>query len=73
MEESGISTTKETGNYVGHSDSSENPTTEEASAQMSSSGSECKPSDETDVKFNRLKLFDKVMQKSLERFIQHVR
>ncbi|XP_074530646.1 polyamine-modulated factor 1 [Halichoeres trimaculatus] len=75
MEESEMSTTKETVPNVVLKDSSENQTTdatEEVTSQMSSSGSECKPSDETEVKFNRLKLFDKVMQKSLERFIQHV-
>ncbi|KAM6999648.1 polyamine-modulated factor 1 [Tautogolabrus adspersus] len=38
---------------------------------MSNSGSVCKASEEKEAKYNRLKLFDKVMQKSLERFIQH--
>ncbi|XP_034545923.1 polyamine-modulated factor 1 [Notolabrus celidotus] len=75
MEESEIATRKETVHNVGLKDSSENQTkdaTEEVSSQMSNSGSSCKPSEEPEAKFNRLKLFDKVMQKSLERFIQYV-
>ncbi|CAJ1058430.1 polyamine-modulated factor 1 [Xyrichtys novacula] len=75
MEESEVATSKATVDNDGIKESSENQmkdATEEVSSQMSSSGSECKPSEKTEVKHNRLKLFDKVMQKSLERFIQHV-
>lgn len=32
-----------------------------------------KPSRQTDVRYNRLKLFDKVMQTSLNKYIEHAR
>uniref|UniRef100_A0A7N9AUY2 Si:dkey-6i22.5 n=1 Tax=Mastacembelus armatus TaxID=205130 RepID=A0A7N9AUY2_9TELE len=53
-------------------DSTETKTNEakgEVSSQMSDPESVCKPPGETEVRFNRMKLFEKVMQKSLERFI----
>ncbi|KAM9849858.1 polyamine-modulated factor 1 [Aulostomus maculatus] len=46
--------------------------TDEATGDVSSSaGSVCKPSDDGEPRWSRLKLFDKVMQKSLEKFIDH--
>lgn len=47
--------------------------TGEVSSQTSNPGSVSKPSDETEPRWSRLKLFDKVMQKSLEKFIDHAR
>lgn len=49
----------------------------EATGDVSSQGAQpvsvCKMSEETDARYNRLKLFDKVMQKSLEKFIELAR
>lgn len=36
-------------------------------------GEVCKSSEEPEARYNRLKLFDKVMQKSLEKLIHHAR
>ncbi|XP_058506047.1 polyamine-modulated factor 1 [Solea solea] len=57
-------------------DSVEKQNTDEATGEISSqlpnTESVCKQTtEETGGRFNRLKLFDKVMQKSLEKFIQH--
>ncbi|XP_059202562.1 polyamine-modulated factor 1 [Centropristis striata] len=46
-----------------------NESTGEVSSQMSNPGSVSQPSEETEARYNRLKLFDKVMQKSLEKFV----
>uniref|UniRef100_UPI0037E792D2 polyamine-modulated factor 1 n=1 Tax=Semicossyphus pulcher TaxID=241346 RepID=UPI0037E792D2 len=73
MEICEVAPQKESVDNVGVKDSSENQTndaTGEVSSQMSTSGSVNKSSEEH-TKYNRLKLFDKVMQKSLEKFIQH--
>ncbi|XP_054452920.1 polyamine-modulated factor 1 [Anoplopoma fimbria] len=43
----------------------------EVSSQVSNPGSVCKPPEEAEARFKRLKLFDKVMQKSLGKFIDH--
>uniref|UniRef100_A0A8C7YJQ1 Si:dkey-6i22.5 n=1 Tax=Oryzias sinensis TaxID=183150 RepID=A0A8C7YJQ1_9TELE len=42
----------------------------EASSQSSNTEGADKPAEETNVQFNRLKLFDKVMQKSLKKFVE---
>ncbi|XP_035525522.1 polyamine-modulated factor 1 [Morone saxatilis] len=39
--------------------------------QTNEAGAAGKPTEETEARYNRLKLFDKVMQKSLEKFIDH--
>ncbi|XP_068444186.1 polyamine-modulated factor 1 [Clinocottus analis] len=43
--------------------------TGEVSSQMATDGSVSKPPEVTEARYKRLKLFDKVMQKSLEKFI----
>ncbi|AWP12057.1 putative polyamine-modulated factor 1-like [Scophthalmus maximus] len=50
---------------------SENRTSEAAGSVSSSQVSNPGPSEESAARFNRLKLFDKVMQKSLDKFIDH--
>jgi len=50
-----------------------NEATGEVSSQMTIPGSGRKPLEEKEARFKRLKLFDKVMQKSLEKFIDHAR
>lgn len=45
----------------------------EASSQMSNTEGVNKPAEETNVQYNRLKLFDKVMQKSLKKFVEIAR
>uniref|UniRef100_A0A8D3DPD2 Si:dkey-6i22.5 n=1 Tax=Scophthalmus maximus TaxID=52904 RepID=A0A8D3DPD2_SCOMX len=52
---------------------SENRTSEAAGSVSSSQVSNPGPSEESAARFNRLKLFDKVMQKSLDKFIDHAR
>uniref|UniRef100_A0A3P9IEP6 Si:dkey-6i22.5 n=1 Tax=Oryzias latipes TaxID=8090 RepID=A0A3P9IEP6_ORYLA len=42
----------------------------EASSQTSNTEGADKPAEETNVQYNRLKLFDKVMQKSLKKFVE---
>uniref|UniRef100_A0A3P9MFK3 Si:dkey-6i22.5 n=1 Tax=Oryzias latipes TaxID=8090 RepID=A0A3P9MFK3_ORYLA len=42
----------------------------EASSQSSNTEGADKPAEETNVQYNRLKLFDKVMQKSLKKFVE---
>ncbi|XP_070769789.1 polyamine-modulated factor 1 [Enoplosus armatus] len=74
MEESEVASQKETVENVCVKDCAENKSNEatgEVSSQMSNPGSVCKPSEETEARYNRLKLFNKVMQKSLEKFIDH--
>ncbi|XP_044062052.1 polyamine-modulated factor 1 [Siniperca chuatsi] len=74
MEDREVATQKETVDNICVKDSTENQTNEatgEGSSQMSNPGSVCKPSEETGARYNRLKLFDKVMQKSLEKLIDH--
>lgn len=69
MEESEAST--QTGR-----DSAENRTNEAPEAASSQKGNAeptGKPSEETEARYNRLKLFEKVMQKSLEKFMDHAR
>ncbi|XP_008325267.1 polyamine-modulated factor 1 [Cynoglossus semilaevis] len=45
--------------------------TGEVTNVVSDSGAAVKPSEEPKARFNRMKLFNKVMQKSLEKFIEH--
>uniref|UniRef100_A0A3P8VJ32 Si:dkey-6i22.5 n=1 Tax=Cynoglossus semilaevis TaxID=244447 RepID=A0A3P8VJ32_CYNSE len=47
--------------------------TGEVTNVVSDSGAAVKPSEEPKARFNRMKLFNKVMQKSLEKFIEHAR
>lgn len=54
-------------------DSAENQTNDATGEASSNPGSVCKPPEEAEARYNRLKLFDKVMQKSLEKFIDHAR
>ncbi|XP_029297538.1 polyamine-modulated factor 1 [Cottoperca gobio] len=75
MEEGEAPTLKETVDNVcvkGSPKNQNNEATGEVSSQMSNPGSVCKPSEEEpESRYNRLKLFNKVMQKSLEKFIDH--
>ncbi|XP_069550674.1 polyamine-modulated factor 1 [Brachyistius frenatus] len=74
MEESTETTQKETTNNICGEDSDENRTdhaTGEVSAQMSNPGAANNTSSETEARYDRLKLFDKVMQKSLNKFMEH--
>ena len=76
MEESGAATQGEAGNNTCVRDSAENQTNGAAggvSSQASEPGPGRKPTEEPGARFNRLKLFDKVMQKSLEKLIEHAR
>lgn len=50
-----------------------NEVTGEVSSQEPKPGSDCKMSEESEARVNRFKLFEKVMQKSLEKFIEHAR
>lgn len=54
-------------------DEQTNDTTGGVSSQGAKPGSVCKMSEGTEARYNRLKLFDKVMQKSLEKFIELAR
>ncbi|KAM9356690.1 polyamine-modulated factor 1 [Symphorus nematophorus] len=74
MEQSEVSTQKETVENTCVKESAENQTNEaaeEGSSQVPKPESVVKPSEETEARFSRLKLFEKVMQKSLEKFIDH--
>ncbi|XP_070693369.1 polyamine-modulated factor 1 [Pempheris klunzingeri] len=70
MEESEVATQKEAADNVCAKDQT-TAATGEVSTQMSNPGSVCKPSEEPETRYNRLKLFEKVMQKSLEKLIHH--
>ncbi|XP_042349854.1 polyamine-modulated factor 1 [Plectropomus leopardus] len=74
MEESKVTTQKETADNICVKDSTENQINEatgDVSSEVSKPGSVCKPPEETEARYNRMKLFDKVMQKSLEKFIEN--
>ncbi|XP_034454121.1 polyamine-modulated factor 1 [Hippoglossus hippoglossus] len=74
MEESGAATQGEAGNNTCVRDSAENQTNGaagEVSSQVSEPGPGRKSTEEPGARYNRLKLFDKVMQKSLEKLIEH--
>ncbi|XP_070819146.1 polyamine-modulated factor 1 [Chaetodon trifascialis] len=74
MEHSEVATQKESeGNeYVQEStENQRDEATGEASAQVSNAESVSKPPEEAEARYNRLKLFNKVMQKSLEKVIEH--
>ncbi|KAG8004013.1 Polyamine-modulated factor 1 [Nibea albiflora] len=71
MEQSKAATRKESVNNKRVKDSTGNQTKETKEDGSSNPGSVSKPSEETDARYNRLKLFDKVMQKSLEKFVDH--
>ncbi|XP_075960063.1 polyamine-modulated factor 1 isoform X1 [Anarhichas minor] len=74
MEESEAATQKETVDPVCGTNSVVNRTNEatgEVSSQVSIPGPVGKPPEDTAARYKRLKLFDKVMQKSLEKFIDH--
>ena len=73
MEESEVATTqKEAVDNVCVKDAAEEQVNE-ATGDVSSQMSVSKPSEEPKTRYNRLKLFDKVMQKSLEKFVEHAR
>lgn len=75
MEESEAAAPKETTENESVRGSDENKTNEatgEVSIQMSNQEPARRPPEETEARYNRLKLFEKVMQKSLEKFIEHV-
>ncbi|KAK5864772.1 hypothetical protein PBY51_015985 [Eleginops maclovinus] len=63
MEESEASTKKET-------ETRNNEAKGNVSANLSNPGSVNNPTEEPEARYKRLKLFDKVMQKSLEKFIE---
>ncbi|XP_030594403.1 polyamine-modulated factor 1 [Archocentrus centrarchus] len=68
MEESKSATQADTTGNLGAKDSAEsqaNEATGEVSSQMPN-----KPTEETEARYKRMKLFDKVMQKSLNKFIE---
>ncbi|KAM8910143.1 polyamine-modulated factor 1 [Spinachia spinachia] len=72
MEECEAATPKKTLDHEGSQKlavNRNNEATGEASSQISVSV--CKRPEETEARFKRRKLFDKVMQKSLEKFIDH--
>ncbi|XP_034738658.1 polyamine-modulated factor 1 [Etheostoma cragini] len=74
MEESKPATQKDTVDNICVKDSAEkqiNEATGEVSSQMSNPGSVSKSSEDTEARYKRLKLFDKVMQQSLEKFIDY--
>ncbi|XP_031158970.1 polyamine-modulated factor 1 [Sander lucioperca] len=74
MEESEAARQKDTVDNICVKDSAENQINEatgEVSSQMPNPGSVSKPSEDTEARYKRLKLFNKVMQKSLEKFIDH--
>lgn len=76
MEESEAARQKDTVDNICVKDSAENQINEatgEVSSQMPNPGSVSKPSEDTEARYKRLKLFNKVMQKSLEKFIDHAR
>ena len=72
MEENSETKKKETT----ENDSSEkqaNEATGEVSSEISKKEKVVKPPEETTARYDRMKLFDKVMQKSLNKFIEHAR
>ncbi|KAE8285900.1 hypothetical protein D5F01_LYC15569 [Larimichthys crocea] len=71
MEQSKVATQKESVNNTSVKDNTGEQTNEAKGDVSSKPGSVTKPSEETEARYNRLKLFDKVMQKSLEKFIDH--
>ncbi|XP_029960646.1 polyamine-modulated factor 1 [Salarias fasciatus] len=71
MEESKDTTQNEAANNVSSKESTQNQSTD-ASGEVSSQMSAGKPSEKTEPRFNRLKLFDKVIQKSMNKFIEHI-
>lgn len=50
-----------------------NEATGEVSSQEQNPGSDCKTSEDSKARVKRFKLFEKVMQKSLEKFIEQAR
>lgn len=50
-----------------------NEATGEVSSQEPKPGADCKMAEESEARVNRFKLFEKVMQKSLEKFIEYAR
>lgn len=71
MEESKSATQVDSAGKTGAKDSAEsqaNEATGDASSQMPN-----KPTTEAEARYKRMKLFDKVMQKSLNKFIEDVR
>lgn len=78
MEHSEVATQKETvdNQMLCVKDSDEKQTNEatgDVSSQEPKPGSVSMMSEETEARYNRLKLFDKVMQKSLKKFIELAR
>lgn len=70
MEASEVASQKET---VENAENETNEAAGETSSKMPNPTSVCKPSEDTGARYNRLKLLDKVMQKSLEKFIDYAR
>ncbi|XP_061581482.1 polyamine-modulated factor 1 [Cololabis saira] len=73
MEESSAPTREETTeeNEEGTTQSQAGGPAEDVSSEMSKQEKVSKPSEETAGRYDRMKLFDKVMQKSLNKFIEH--
>ncbi|KAK2849084.1 hypothetical protein Q5P01_008918 [Channa striata] len=74
MEESEVVTQKTTVNDKSGEGATENRSDEatgEVSSQMSNPESARKTPEETEARYERLRLFEKVMQKSLEKFTEH--
>ncbi|CAN9515010.1 unnamed protein product [Ophioblennius macclurei] len=71
MEESKETSRNETANNVSSEDSNQNQASD-ASGEVSSEVNAVKPAEKTEPRFERLKLFDKVIQKSLNKFIEHI-
>lgn len=77
MEQSEVETQETAGSqHVSDRESEHQPTKEatgDVSCQEPKPGSEGKVSEETKARVNRFKLFEKVMQKTLEKFIELAR
>ena len=69
MEQTEAETQKKTVDNVNPAEKQTDKATGEASSQMSEAGDIC----ESEARWSRLKLFDKVMQKSLDKFIGQAR
>ncbi|KAM3612519.1 uncharacterized protein V6R79_009574 [Siganus canaliculatus] len=69
MEQSEVPTEKETIDNKMSSENQANEVTDQVVSQVSNPGADCKSSEDTESRYDRLKLFDKVMQKTLDKFV----
>ncbi len=76
MAQNEVATQKDNVDNAAVKDVAENQTNEatgEVSSEVPDPGTVCKPPEEAEARYNRLKLFNKVMHKSLEKFVDHAR